>query len=386
MEKYKQPDGLRGVLTLFVIWSHWLPFALGKGAAPILKQFLSEVGEAGIYFFFALSGFLITGILIKNRLAAEAEGYSKAKVWRSYFVRRALRIFPIYYLCLGFLFYYNTGWIREVGAWHVLYLSNILFYVQDSFGWGGHLWSLSSEEQFYLLWPVIMLFAPLRHLKKIVFALVLFAPLFRMCMNLYHPSTFTQLLTPAVFDGLGLGALLALQKYMPSARLQRLLASGYIRKGAFAALVVWLFFNFSPAHWGFFEEIRLPLTDLVRRSSLAVIGLFLVQGSVVGFTGPAKILLEHSIVQYLGKISYGLYLFHNFQLYLLDWFNIPLPTAGWYVWLHFGLLLIAASLSWYLVEEPANNLKKYFPYIKRRTGEPEPAAIAVSNAVQQDRQ
>jgi peptidoglycan/LPS O-acetylase OafA/YrhL len=379
-EKYLQPDGLRGLLTLFVIAAHWLPEALGSAAHPTLMRGILLTAEMGMYFFFVLSGFLISGILIRNRLQAEMHGVSKLSVWKNYFIRRTLRIFPIYYLCWTFLIFFNVLWISEVSIWHLTYLSNVFFYLQGHWGLGGHLWSLSTEEQFYVVWPIVMLFTPLRYLRGLITVMVLSAPVFRAGMNLLHPSSFTEVLTPALFDGLGLGALLALQQHLPGKNPTKNQRSLILAAGL-TGLLLTLAFELKPMGWSLWNEFH-PVHDLGRRSAFALLGVFLVHGSVRGFGGITGWLLERPVVLFLGKISYALYLFHNFQLYLFEWFKIGLPTSGWYILVHFAILLGAASLSWYLVELPINNLKKYFPYIKLKPlAEPAAASQVVKQSV-----
>jgi peptidoglycan/LPS O-acetylase OafA/YrhL len=363
---YKQADALRGILTLFVIASHWIPHGrvVSENEQSVLEV-ISLIGAVGMYFFFVLSGFLITGILVRNKIKAEDSGYSKKEVWKSFFMRRTLRIFPIYYLCLAFLIYFNVGWIRGVSGWHISYLSNIFFYKENSWGLGGHLWSLSCEEQFYLAWPLLILFLPLRYLKMMIISFVLIAPIFRMTMNFYNPSIFTQLLTPAVFDGLGLGALLAIHKNIPKYFIPEDKIKKVVNYSGLIGILLLLFFYISPGNLDIWNEFH-PFHDLFFRSSMAMVGLFLVFGSINGFKSIWTFILENRIVLYLGKISYSLYLFHNFQLYLFEWFKVPLPTSGWFLIIHFAILLFLSTLSWYFFELPINNLKRYFPYIKKR--------------------
>ncbi len=372
------------MLTVFVIAAHWLPEALDDSVDPRLLRWITVIAEAGMYFFFVLSGFLISGILIRNRLKAEETGYSKKQVWKNYFIRRTLRIFPIYYLCIGFLIFFNVLWIKNISWWHLTYLSNIFFYQQDHWGLGGHLWSLSTEEQFYIIWPVIILFMPLRHLKKIVLGIVLVAPLFRMSMNTWNPSFFTQLLTPALFDGLGLGALLALHQTLPTTKSNDT-SPRLMKTAGLVGLALLFLFEIRPFSLPIWNEFH-PFYEFFRRSSMALIGVFLVWGSVKGFKGIAKWTLENSVILYFGKISYGLYLFHNFQLYLFEWFKIDLPATGGFILIHFAILVAVASLSWYVVELPVNNLKKYFPYIRKtpEVAKVQPLAVTVTEQTYQN--
>ncbi len=375
MEKFRQPDGLRGLLTLFVVAAHWLPRAFGPQLSPHMFRAVIVVAETGMYFFFVLSGFLITGILVRNRIKGEASAYPKKQIWKNYFIRRCLRIFPIYFLTWFVLDYFNVLWIRNNSVWHLSYLSNVYFYKVNQWKFGGHLWSLSAEEQFYLIWPLLMLFVPLRYLKRMVLALVLIAPLFRMVMNSIWPSQFTEVLTPALLDGLGLGALLALEKIAPSRRLQPIARIGLPLAGIFSALLIVLF-EWKPFGLPAWNEFS-PFYEIFRRSSMAVLGLFLVHGSVKGFPGMTGRFLETRVLLFLGKISYALYLFHNFQPYLMEWFKVPIPMTGVFVLLQLAILIAAATLSWYLIEQPLNNLKKYFPYV-RRSSVVEPVAIAAT--------
>lgn len=363
MAHYKQPDGLRGIFTLFVIASHWIVHnQVFSGTKGQLVSVIAQIGGIGMYFFFVLSGFLISGILISNRFKAEERGVSKLFVWKNYFIRRTFRIFPIFYATIAVLCVLNIQWFRSVAGWHFSYLSNVYFYKRDAWDLGGHLWSLSAEEQFYLLWPVLMLFAPKRYLKTIIISLLFLAPLFRLTMNYFHPSEFTQLLTPGVFDGFSLGALMAYWNIVESKKGdQRIDKLAHIC-GIVSFVLILLFF-FQPFNLLIWQRFTL-VHDVFFRSSIAFAGAYVVYRSVNGLKGFWKPLLENKVVQHLGRISYAMYLFHNFQLYAFDWYKLPLPTHGWYLVIHFALLLTLATLSWYLFEKPINNFKKYFPYIK----------------------
>ena len=147
----KQLDGIRAIAVLLVIVSHWFP---GGFASRYV------LGSIGVDIFFVLSGFLITRILIAERLkfSAAPSTYSRLKSIKNFMVRRSLRIFPIYYLLLILLVLCANQFPNPVAQdwkWYFFYLQNILFYINQ--GWPGgklsHLWSLAVEEQFYLFWP-----------------------------------------------------------------------------------------------------------------------------------------------------------------------------------------------------------------------------------------
>ncbi|EPB6566142.1 acyltransferase family protein, partial [Pseudomonas aeruginosa] len=148
--KIKGLDGLRAISVLFVIMSHaeaWQALGITSGA---VRSALSA--QTGVNIFFVLSGFLITYLLIK-----EKEATGKIDII-SFIKRRALRIFPLYYLAIFFLMYMNyTGRANIPNCSFVYALTyTINFYPKEcAYSAMSHFWSLSVEEHFYLFWPII---------------------------------------------------------------------------------------------------------------------------------------------------------------------------------------------------------------------------------------
>lgn len=146
--------------------------------APMLTQCISAVvgfGQVGVDLFFALSGFLITGILLRS---AGSEGYL-----RNFYMRRVLRIFPLYYGVL--LIFLVSSEALDNGQrfalkdqwWFLLYWQNVMmtFEPDQIVGWGrnlAHFWSLSVEEHFYLFWPLLLAFCPVRYVPRLPLILV----------------------------------------------------------------------------------------------------------------------------------------------------------------------------------------------------------------------
>ncbi len=150
----KQLDGLRFVAVTLVLIDHWTGDALNF-----------PISYLGVCMFFVLSGFLITRILLqakeKDEKFARGHGFSL----KQFYIRRTIRIFPVYYLTIFILYLLNEPPIREKIAWYLTYSTNI--YVALKHTWLGssdHLWSLAVEEQFYLFFPFVVLFIPLRKL------------------------------------------------------------------------------------------------------------------------------------------------------------------------------------------------------------------------------
>ena len=193
-QRLTELDGLRALAVLLVIWDHTTRIDLGIG------------GYHGVLLFFVISGFLITGILLGVR--GKAAG---VKILRAFVIRRFLRIFPSYYLVFLFAFLLGIEGARTSTGWHLAYLSNWYFIFKGGFGGPlSHLWSLSVEEQFYLLWPWFALFLPSRFLGWAIVVMLLSGPFSRLLItaaSVNDPAVY--IATPAVLDALGLGCLLA---------------------------------------------------------------------------------------------------------------------------------------------------------------------------------
>src|SRR5215831_14299990 len=185
-----QLDGLRAVAVASVLVYHWFtpPFALGQW---------------GVTLFFVLSGYLIT----RNIAALRGSGVPVTTAARIFFVRRTLRLFPAFYLVvlLGTLLYDD---IRRDWVWYATYLSNILLEIRPHFSALKASWSLSVEEQFYIVWFFVMMCVPAKRLPWIMVLAFVAEPLVR-CTWLApdHPMFRTWTLW-ANCDGLLLGALL----------------------------------------------------------------------------------------------------------------------------------------------------------------------------------
>jgi peptidoglycan/LPS O-acetylase OafA/YrhL len=171
IRKMPQLDGLRCLAVLIVIWSHWSP--------KYTSLFGIHLGFYGVQMFFVLSGFLITGILF------DAAGDDPSRniggfVLRQFYIRRFLRIFPLYYAVLVMVVLINVDTFRTTWPWHAAYLSNVHFWMVGSRGdFGGHLWSLSVEEQFYLFWPILMVFSSNKTRLAIICSAIVAAPIYR---------------------------------------------------------------------------------------------------------------------------------------------------------------------------------------------------------------
>jgi peptidoglycan/LPS O-acetylase OafA/YrhL len=364
-----QLDGLRFLAIMGVIVQHnWGPPALPWIFGPI------DWGLLGVRLFFVLSGFLITGILIGGRELGERRLF----FMRQFYVRRFLRIFPIYYLVLVVVLLTAVEPARQVWPWLFSYTTNI--YIWHNLNWMGHLghlWTLAVEEQFYLVWPWLMLFLPRRWLVPALVGLVCLAPLYRLYASFHYAAdagyggSYTSFaFTFAVLDSLGLGALLALaaDRYREEGeRLRRVLTRVVLPLGVAGWLTLLAVFHYGKGG----EHVRLALDQ----TALALIFCWLVGCAAWGFRGSFGALLEWRPIIYLGKISYGIYIFHNLVPVVFGAaarkLGVDYQDAGIVNFVASSLATFAvAALSWHFFEGPINGLKRHFRYERHRDAHP----------------
>jgi peptidoglycan/LPS O-acetylase OafA/YrhL len=338
--RWVQLDGLRAIAVLAVILSHTGP--------PVLDRL--GLGWHGVQLFFVLSGFLITGILLDAR-----DTNTVRHTLRAFYARRFLRIFPAYYVVVAATALIGIPEVRQGLPWHLAYLSN--WRAAHLGAWEGstsHLWSLSVEEQFYLCWPLIILGCPMAGLPVLLAVAVLVGPLTRYLAIATGQGQFVALLpTPSNLDPLALGAGLAfIWRHAPHRRVG---ARRIALAGAVVALVAAPF---------------LPPGNLaLHLLGTALFFTWLVDRAAAGFSGVPNAILTSPPVVYLGTISYGLYLIHNFigaaawrvEQRFDVWMRVPSRGYGQFAYV-FVATLILASLSWRYIERPLNNLKNRFPY------------------------
>lgn len=337
-----QFDGLRAVAVVGVLFTHYLPDSL---------PFIGVPGFIGVRLFFVLSGFLITRIL----LAAQSAPPMVAA--RAFYARRFLRIFPLYYAACA-LMCLSSKSIREYAIWLFTYSQNIKFALDGRYPVVAHLWSLAVEEQFYLIWPWIVLLARPATLKRMLVCCVGTAIVSRaVIFGFTHNEVSTHVLPFACLDTLGSGALLALAhsraSYPTLNRWQRLsayAALGIVTLALLSARTSWLFHVLADA------ILALVFVDLIG-------GLAVVHQSHVVRPG----LLDSSLLQHLGKISYGIYVIHFFVpnqiVRILARMGMPPDTkTPLVVALSVVVTLGLSELSWRFFESPFNQLKRFFPY------------------------
>jgi peptidoglycan/LPS O-acetylase OafA/YrhL len=358
-------DGLRAIAFLIVFFFHTrnLPF-----------------GWLGVQLFFVLSGFLITDILLKMK-----EKLPRREFFTKFYGRRFLRIFPLYYFYLILLAalifllpaldlkglrldigtkFFNQIWVSLLYAYDFFHAS--AFFERSRFF--VHLWSLSVEEQFYLLWPLLIFLTPREKFKQLCFTAIGLGFAFRLIITLIYsthafpfllsdPQQAVNVLPFSHLDAFAFGAYIS-RFELPHPRLQLLalavtvpalgLLTDFLSKGK-----VTLALGYDLPLTGFYKEVwGYTLLNY----------LFAVLIYCVARTNFLTGILESAPLRYLGKISYGLYVYHYgiiaitvtlFQKYNLDY---PLRSPQIFV-VAMSATLLTATLSFYLLERPIINLK-----------------------------
>lgn len=353
--QYKQIDGLRFFAVFAVVFHHMCAY-------PILGKF--PPGPFGVNLFFVISGFLITEILLKAKISNP----KPLAVLKAFFLRRVLRILPLYYLYILICLYFVPDLTRDFSPWLASFTVNIWISWKNSlaFWYFTHLWSICLEEQFYILWPFLILLFPLKKIKYLFLSMIVIAIVYRAWNTFfivgYDLYNYTML--PTALDCFGAGALLAYLKLAKPELLKTLLNHRYIIPVAFLASILMNIFGTTMLQQSFSRT----LTALI---AFYLVGLAALQL----FNPPFKKILENKIITYLGKISYGIYIYHllirgTCDAYLsgiwqfLTGPNYENDNLKMFVYFIFVSLftILASILSYELFEKRFLHLKKYFNY------------------------
>lgn len=356
-------DVLRFVAFLAVFMHHALPrdasLYVRNGLSPVVTQWLltaKEAGAFGLDLFFALSAYLITELLLREH--ASRGSFSV----KNFYIRRALRIWPLYFTFLALTIFLIPA-ILPKESFGPIYIASFVFFVGNwvcaikgiPFSVAGPLWSISVEEQFYITWPLLLRFFGINRIKQLAVAMLLLALLTRVFLALYgvkHPGVWCN--TLARLDPIALGAILAFTLRGRAPQISNVLRLGLC---AVALASWWLAARFLTQD-GPASVATYSLSGLA-----SVVFLIAVLRSDAQFLRVAPL----SWFVYLGRISYGLYVFHLFALAVMmnvrvvPGLGIPLSFE---LRVLFSLLLTvslaATSYSW--LEEPFLKLKGRFTY------------------------
>ncbi len=367
-------DGLRALAILAVILYHTVNVTprilFTDSGIDRVAWLIARTGWIGVDLFFVLSGFLITGILLDTR---QAPGY-----FRTFYSRRVLRIFPLYYASLIVLLYLLPHFASPVppGApspgqiWVWTYLSNVRAAVAGHWNatpmFTGHFWSLAVEEQFYLVWPLVVLLLPGPRLRTALLGLILGVAVLRVGLMAAGVNPLAiYVLTPTRMDVLAIGAFVALAAREPGGLLQfRRWSPGVLAlcAGGVAAIVLLS---------GNTSHDSAPMQAI--GYSLLGIGFGAGLVSTLGSRpdGLVQRIVTHRWLRYVGRRSYALYVVHPAVVFFLRPVGLTdrLPLIGGsalFRQLGFSALalsaaLVVAEVSWQLLEKRCLALKRYVP-------------------------
>jgi peptidoglycan/LPS O-acetylase OafA/YrhL len=315
-------DGLRGIAILSVLLIH---------------HGLFNNGWMGVDLFFVLSGFLITQLLRKDR----AEPY----FWKRFYIKRATRILPplLLTVVLGYLFTPGAKFLVALG--YLLSFSGLIELTRHHILPLGPLWSLAVEEHFYLAWPFAIRFLNRRHLLITLAVLLVAVPLLRLSFS--HPMPMAQLspiyfLTPFRIDEMAFGCLLAILIESKRDLVFLQVWSKWAFLGTLAAyLTIWTRLH----HVYFFPGAHTRFFDTTGYSLVALICFCAVAHTRLNPSSWTSRLLSFPPLVFVGRISYGIYLYHLLVKTLVMWtsgiatervaFLFDFPLVIFFAWLSF---------------------------------------------------
>jgi len=345
-----------------------------------ISPFVTFGGYIGVIFFFVLSGFLITYLLLEEKRVSDTVAVKK------FYMRRILRIWPLYYflVIMGFFVLHHIPlfevisqedeflkhyWLNLVS--YVFLLPNFSFaYVMEAVPNLGHLWSIGVEEQFYLLWPLLLKYSrrPMRTLWGFLIGVLAFKLISLLVIRLCFPGpppdpdlmifspveTFKRFVGSLKFEAMAMGGIGAGWVFYQRKRILQLLYHKAAQWLALAAIPGIVLFTPVKLYSGLYLLFSVPFLIIIVNVATNPNCVYRLQGRVLN---------------YLGKISYGIYMYHlvciAFAFHLLDsMIHFPLRLEGWHSALLYALsiplTLGVSALSYHFLEYPFIRKKRTF--------------------------
>jgi peptidoglycan/LPS O-acetylase OafA/YrhL len=335
---------------------------------------LLDVGWMGVWLFFVISGFAVTSSL----LGSVAE--SSWQQIRNFYARRALRIWPLYFSYIVLIYVGLFPWSKNPSFGNLPYLASFTYNFRmaftvsgDDIGWYlGHLWTLSVEEQFYLLLPVALVFLSRRNLELLLMAIIILCPLARWRLGIFYQMDGVYFFGPDHFDAFAVGVLIALYRPVFENQYKYARPAMFVAASAFV-LYCAVYLIVGVAMHGISPEaakniIRVRIVGQGREIFLYIM-MYVVSGALIIRVLTKKPSLffrvaQNKYVQGVGIISYGVYMFHPAVLHviytILGWDTPHKAVIARLIvlTLAFPIVLCAASLSFRYLEQPFLKLRK----------------------------
>lgn len=344
-------NGLRAIAALSVMWGHVFHPTFGEWG---VAGFHLPVVADGVTLFFVISGFLITYLLLN-----EAEQTQQISIPKFY-MRRILRIWPIYYLYMIVALLVASSWSDSNVWYYLFFVANIPFVLNNGIALIVHYWSIGVEEQFYLFWPWLVKFTRGKQKKLLLVAAVLCLTWLLLKWGAYifvGKTTAYRFFAATRFDCMMIGAIGAILFFTKNKRFNRLLGDRVLG-------VVSLLLLFFSQPWS--GIVPAP----VRPQLLAVLSLFCIMSQLHN----PVINLENRVCDFVGKISYGIYVIHPLLIFLLSklycQLHVGLPPGVDVVVIYIlvtAVTVFVAWLSYRFFESPFLKLKNRFAIVKSRS-------------------
>jgi peptidoglycan/LPS O-acetylase OafA/YrhL len=347
----RELDGIRGIAALAVLFHHVCyvsidPQKWGRGIRAL--YLVSQYGGSGVDLFFALSGFLITSLLIQDR--------GSSTYYRSFYWKRVLRILPLYILCLVavYLFVPQSHAYVLLAALFIVNFAH-LFHVAST----GPFWTLAIEEQFYLIWPTVVRRRSVPQLIRWSIGIALSAVVLRIIAAAFghHDYYFTFFHC----DGLAIGALIAC---LYSQRTSKNNRTGGIRTGWIAAGFITGVLLFSVNFLPHSSERELAFISASTQTGIALLAGTIIAFSIVHTGSRYLAVFRSRLFTFFGLISYAVYMIHTYVLMAYEHLNGPLPAGDLTAYairffVVLGVTVALSLLTYYAIERPAMSLRKY---------------------------
>lgn len=358
LQYFRQLDGFRFFAILSVMLAHFIP-----------TGFISRLPLGfGVLFFFVLSSFLITRILLTAKDNNQRNSKTNAHSFKQFYIRRSLRIFPIYYLLLIFLYLINLYPCRDIFPWLISYTVNLFISYGSDISIAGsftHLWSLAIEEQFYLIFPIFIFTINDKYILKFLISIIFLGFFGRMTLYIFNPLNIAlwNFHSVSALDSLGVGGILGYLSLYKISLLKQIIGNKILFSISILSFLLVMIFSYSI----YDSSLKYNFcSGILMRFLFNILSFWILGWSIVfGYKGILKLILENKYVLYFGKISYGLYLYHFFVQHIgnmiFDKYNM-LFSIEFKALIFMVFSVVIASLSWFLIESPVNKLKNNFAY------------------------
>lgn len=347
-------NGLRAIAALAVVVSHLLVMGSSQFGLPENKRGL-DLGGFGVSIFFSLSGFLITYLLL-----TEKEKFRTINI-KAFYIRRMLRIWPLYYFYLAIsvttILILNTGQLPGSLLFYVFLCANVPFIAGTELPLLGHYWSLGVEEQFYLFWPWVIKLSKnlLRYLLIFTAVMLVLKIGFRILYGLYHLEWPYMAIHVTRFECMAIGAIGAVLCFQNNNLFRRFVFHPTTQVAAWLAIFLMI-------------PNLFHIASVIDNDIVAGITVILIMN--VAMNTKTLISLDFPLFDFLGKISYGIYVYHPLILFLLHkWMGDyvrGIGLTGRYMIVFTAVILSTIFIAWLsyeLFEKRFLNLKAKFALI-----------------------